>query len=183
MHVDGAHAVHSDARGHSGLFLTMGRGAMINVSKKLGVNAGSSTETEVVSNGERFPKCTWFHYFRLAQGADDREDVLFQDNESCILLHKNYPHSVKKGSKHIHVRHFFVVDKLNKKEVKIVCCPTDKMIADYSSKPTQGALFIFQRNTILGVKEEDFGMHKQWHKRVLERYELWDELESDLFDI
>jgi len=30
IYVDGAHAVHSDGKGHSGLFVTMGTGAMIN---------------------------------------------------------------------------------------------------------------------------------------------------------
>ena len=49
IYVDGAYAVHADGKGHSGLFVTMGTGAMINVSKKLGVNT---------VRGERFPKCT-----------------------------------------------------------------------------------------------------------------------------
>lgn len=54
-------AVHADCcKGHAGLFLTMGKGAMLNVSKKLGLVTNSSTETEIVSTGERMPKCTWF---------------------------------------------------------------------------------------------------------------------------
>ena len=111
-------------------------GAMINMSKKLGVNTVSSTETEIVSTGERFPKCTWFRYFRGAQGSSLKEDILMQDNQSCILLQKNYPYSNGKGSKHIHIRYFFVVDKIRNKEVKIAYCPTAKMIANYSSKPS-----------------------------------------------
>jgi len=91
IYVDGAHAVHSDGKGHSGLFVTMGTGAMINASKKLRVDTVSSTEPEVVSTGERFPKCTWFRYFRGAQGSALKEGILMQDNQSCILLQKNYP--------------------------------------------------------------------------------------------
>ena len=64
--IDRAHAVHADGRGHSGMHLTMGKGAMMNVLKKLGLVTTSLTETEVVSNGEWFPKCSWFRYFRLA---------------------------------------------------------------------------------------------------------------------
>ena len=45
IYIDGAHAIHSDARGHSGLFATQGKGAIISVLKKLGVNTVSSTET------------------------------------------------------------------------------------------------------------------------------------------
>ena len=134
IYIDGSHAVHADGKGHSELYLTIGKGAMINVSKKLGLVTVSSTETEVVSNGERFPKCSWF--CRIAQGDSDKEDLLFQDNESCILLHKHYPFSVSKGSKHINVQYFFVVDKAEKKEVQIVYYLTEKMIADFSTKLT-----------------------------------------------
>ena len=57
-----------------------------------------------------------------------------------MLSYKHRPFSVEKGSKHTHVRHFFVVDELDKKEVKIVHCPTDKMVADFSSKPLQESI-------------------------------------------
>ena len=180
IYIDGAHAAHDDAKGHSGLYVTMGRGGLINQSKKLGVVINSSTETEIVSTGERFPKCTWFRYFRLAQGGDTKEDILMQDNRSAIILQKNYPYSARKGTKHMHARYFFVADKVANKEVKIIYCPTEKMIADFSSKPTQGQLFKNQRNAVMGLKEEDFEMYKAWYKAVLERYDLWDDQENDL---
>lgn len=63
IYINGAHVVHYDAKGHSGLFLTQGKGAMINVSKKQGIVTTSSTETEVVLTRERLPKCTWFQNF------------------------------------------------------------------------------------------------------------------------
>ena len=34
VYIDEAHAIHTDAKGHSGLYATMGKGALINVSKK-----------------------------------------------------------------------------------------------------------------------------------------------------
>ena len=33
---------------------------------------------------------------------------------------------------------------------------TEKMIADYSTKPTQGALFEYQRDKLLGIDKKDF---------------------------
>ena len=51
IYIKGAHAVHADYRGHSGLFVTQGKGAMVNVSKKLGLVIKSSKETEVVLLG------------------------------------------------------------------------------------------------------------------------------------
>jgi hypothetical protein len=183
IYIDGAHAIHTDARGHSGLFVTQGKGAMISVSKKLGVVTTSSTETEIVSTGERLPKCTWFRYFRLAQGESDKEDILMQDNKSAIILQKNYPYSTRKGSKHIHVRYFFAVDKVKNKEIKIMYCPTEKMIADYNSKPLQGKLFIDLRNEMLGIKEEDFSIYKNRYIAVLKQYDLYDDAEKDIYDI
>ena len=66
IHVDGDHALHDDRKVHSGLFVTMGLGAMINASKKLVLATTSSIETEIVVSRERFHKCAWFRYFRLA---------------------------------------------------------------------------------------------------------------------
>ena len=126
----------------------------------MGVVTNSSTETEIVSTGKRFSKCISFRYFHLAQGDDIKEDILMQDNISAITLQKNYLYSTRKGTKHIHVCYYFVVNKINNKEVKIIYCPTEKMIADFSSKPIQGLIFKQQRNTIMGLKEEDFEMYK-----------------------
>ena len=52
---------------------------------------------------------------RLAQGEEMSDDVLMQDNKSSILLQKNYPFSVRKVSKHIHVCFYFSKDKIYKK--------------------------------------------------------------------
>ena len=64
--IDDARALHDDGKGHSGLFVTMCLGVIINVLKKLGLVATILTETEIVASGERFPKCIWSRYFRLA---------------------------------------------------------------------------------------------------------------------
>ena len=161
MHVDGSHATHSDGKGYSFLVITMGKGAMINVSKKLGLVTMNSTETEVVSTGKWFPKCTWFRYFSITHGDEVKEDVLFQDNKSHVLSRNNYHFSTGKGTKYINVRYFFVVDKIEKKELKVLHCPTEHMIADYKNKQTQGRLFVRPRNIIQGVSPQDIKMHKE----------------------
>ena len=86
---------------------------MINLSKKLGLNTNSSTETEIVLTGDRMPKCTWYQYFCVVQGGKAVEDILMQDNKSAILLQKNWPYSAEKGSKHINVRYFLWLIKSN----------------------------------------------------------------------
>lgn len=56
----------------------------------------------------------------------------------------------------------------------MIYCPTEQMLADLSSKPTQGSSFKKQRDLVMGLKEKDFKLCKAWHRKVLEKYELWD---------
>ena len=99
---------------------------MINTSKNLRIMTNSLTETEIASTSESYPKSAWFIYFRIAQGDyESKEDVLLRDEESCMFLHRSYPLSSRKGTKYAHLRYFVVVGKIDKKEVKITCYPTD----------------------------------------------------------
>ena len=96
---------------------------------------------------------------------------VIKSRSPCI---KKYPYSIGKGSKHTHIRYFFVVDKIEKKEVNILYCPTEKMVADYSTKTTQGSSFVKQRNNYQGIKAVDFVLCKSWHKKTLEKCNAWD---------
>ena len=53
--IDGVHVVHVDVKGHSILFITIGRVSMINVQKKPDLVSTSSIEAKVVTKVERFP--------------------------------------------------------------------------------------------------------------------------------
>ena len=48
----------------------------------------------------------------MVQGVEAKEDVLVQDNESRIVIHKNHLFRASKGIKHANVRHFFVAEKI-----------------------------------------------------------------------
>jgi len=41
----------------------------------------------------------------------------------------------------MYIRYFFIVDKVQIKEVKVIYCLTNKILADFSSKPTQDLIF------------------------------------------
>ena len=68
---------------------------------------------------------------------------------------------MKKRSKYINARYFFVVDKVEKKEVRIVYCSTEEMVADFSTKPIQGIIFTRNRNTILGILADKYILYKR----------------------
>ena len=97
------------------------------------------------------PTICWTRYFLLAQGYDIKDNILFQDNKSSILLEKNGKASSSKRTKHINIRCFFITDRVSQGEVSIAWCPTGDMIGDYATKPLQGALFRKFRDQIMGV--------------------------------
>ena len=96
------------------------------------------------------PSILWTRQFLEAQDYNVRENVILQDNKSAILLEKNGKASSSKRTKHISVRYFFVTDMVKKDRVSIDWCPTDAMIADFWTKPEQGATFIRNRDLIMG---------------------------------
>ena len=177
LYIDGAHAVHADMRGHAGAAAIAGRGVVYASSTKTKLNTTSSTETELVAVGEKLPKHIWFRYFRLAQGGTSGEDILYQDNEAAILLQNNGRLSCGKGSKHIHIRYFFITDKINKKEITVRHCPTKEMIADYFTKPLQGSLFKKFRDLILGLRVENIEEYMENYDNTIKTFGL-DKVEN-----
>jgi hypothetical protein len=149
--VDGSFAVHPNMRGHTGGGLSMGRGFPIVSSTKQKLNTRSSTESELVGIDDCMPAILWTRYFLEAQGYGIRENIVYQDNMSAILLEKNGRASSSKRTKHINVRFYFVTDRINKGDMSVIWCPTGDMTGDFMTKPTQGALFKKQRDQLMGV--------------------------------
>ena len=110
--VDGSYGVHWDSKGHTGALMSMGRGAIVNISRKHTLNVGSSTEAELVSIADVLGMMMWCKYFMESQGYTVESNVLYQDNKSTILLAKNGRMSAGKNSKHIKNRFFLVSDKI-----------------------------------------------------------------------
>jgi hypothetical protein len=149
-HVDGSYTVHPNMRGHTGGEPTMGQGCPISTSTKQKLNTRSSTESELVAVDDLMPSILWTQQFLKAQDYSVRENIILQDNKSAILLEKNGKASSSKRTKHISVCYFFVTDMVKKDRVFIDWGPTDAMIADFWTKPEQGAAFARNRDLIMG---------------------------------
>ena len=158
---------------------TEGVSALYASSTKNKLNTTSSTETEFVSVGEKLPKHLWYRNFRIEQGGNSQEDILYQDNQSAMLLQNNGRFSAKKGTRHVAIRYFFISDRIEKKDIWVVYCPTEEMIADYFTKLLQGALFRKFRDLVLGIKEEDFHEYKRVYQETLTKYGLTDQMKPD----
>jgi hypothetical protein len=137
--------------GHSGGGLSLGRGFPIVISTKQKLNTRSSKETEIVGADDFVPAICRTRYFMKAQGYGVKDNVLFQDNKSSILLEKNGKASSSNRTKHINIRYLFITDRFNKEYVWVVWCPRGEMIGDCVTKPLQGSLFRKFRDQIMGV--------------------------------
>jgi hypothetical protein len=97
------------------------------------------------------PQVLWTGYFLKEQGFEVKDTKLYQDNMSSILLEKNGRSSSTKRTRHMEIRYFFIKDQVASKEVTIEHCPTGDMVADYFTKPLQGAHFKKLRDIIMNV--------------------------------
>jgi hypothetical protein len=79
-----------------------------------------------------------------AQGYDTGPAVLYQDNPSCIALMKRGGPAFER-SRHIEICHFWLHEREETGEVKIVYMPTEEMVANLLTKPLQGAQFVKER--------------------------------------
>ena len=149
--VDASFAVHPNMRGHTGGGLTLGRGFPIVTSTKQKLNTRSSTESELIGVDDMMPSILWSRYFLEAQGYKVNDNIIFQDNQSTMLLERNGKASSSKRTKHINVRYFFITDRISRGEVRVEWCPTGDMVADFMTKPLQGSTFKKFRDLIMGA--------------------------------
>jgi len=106
----------------------------------------------LVGASDYLPNTIWAKNFLGAQGYDITENIFYQDNQSAIRLETNGRASAGQKSRHINIRYFFIKDRIASDGMKVVHCPTAIMLADFYTKPLQGALFRKFRSVILGYK-------------------------------
>ena len=134
--------------------LSMGKGAIVNITRKHKMNDASSTELELVSIANVLGIILWCKYFMEVQGYTIESNLLYQDNKSTILLVKNGRMSAGKNSKHTKNRFFLIMDKVAQGDMSIQHTGTKNMWADVNTKPVQGLLFRKFRHEMVGVPVE-----------------------------
>jgi hypothetical protein len=87
------------------------------------------------------PQILWTRCFLEAQGYGTKESIVYQDNQSSILLERNGRASSSKRTRHVNIRYFFVTYRIAAKDIAVEYCPTGDMLADFFTKPLQGVLF------------------------------------------
>jgi hypothetical protein len=151
--INASFAIHPDMKSHTGGTFLLGKGSVYSLSRKQRLNAKSSTEAELVGVDEGMPLVVWTRNFITAQGYKVKDNVVYQDNQSAILLEKNGQALSGRRTEHIDIRYFFVTNRVKQKELRIEYCRTGDMVADFFTKPLQGSLFRKLRAIILNIPD------------------------------
>jgi len=150
--VDASFAVHPNYRSHTGATMSLGKGSVYSSSTKQKINARSSTEAELIGVNDAMAMILWTRHFLEGQGFQVQDNVVFQDNQSTMLLARNGKQSSGKSTRHIEIRYYFVTDNIQRGKLRVEYCPTEEMLGDFFTKPLQGTLFRKFRSLILNLK-------------------------------
>jgi len=151
---------------HTGGTMSMGKGVIYGAFTWQNLSTKSSTEAEIIAVSDVLPQVVWTCYFLEAQGYIMSDSIVYQDNQSAILLEKHGKASISKRTRHINIRYFFVCDWKHNKELKVEYCPTLQMLADYFTKPLKGSQFQILCNWIMNYNPDQ--QSAQYYRSVLD---------------
>jgi uncharacterized protein YuzE len=121
----------SDRKSIGGYTYLLNGAAISWKSKKQSIIALSSCEAELIALTEAVKEGLWLS--KLVQIFEGEQQLtIYEDNQPTIQIIENSIFSNR--TKHIQVRHQFVRDMVERKELRIVYCKSAKMTADILTK-------------------------------------------------
>ena len=118
----------------SGYIFKLGSATISWKSKRQSVVALSSTEAEYVALCSATQEVVWLRRLLAGIGfVQEEATTLDEDNQGTIALAKNPYNHIR--TKHIEIKYHFVREVVERKEIQILYCATDRMIADVMTKP------------------------------------------------
>jgi hypothetical protein len=87
--INASFAVHRDMKRHTGGTMSLGKGFLYSLTQKQCINMKSLTEAELVGVNDGMLLVLWTRNFLTTQGFEVKDNLVFQDNQSAILLEKS----------------------------------------------------------------------------------------------
>ena len=120
-------------RSTSGYAFYVGESLVSWSSRKQCTVAKSTTEAEYVALSSASQEAIWLR--RLLNDLhyhNNSATIIYEDNQGAIELSKNSKHHNR--TKHIDIAFHFIRERIATKEIDVIYCPTDMMIADIMTK-------------------------------------------------
>ena len=136
----------TDRKSTSGQCEFLGGSLVSWFSKKQTTVSLSSTEAEYNAVASCCAQVLWLKHQLKDLGMEFPEVPILCDNTSTISLAKNPVHHSR--TKHIDVRHHFIRDHVQKKDVKVEFIPTHLQLADIFTKPLGDEQFMYIRREL-----------------------------------
>ena len=95
-----------------------------------------------------------------------------------MLLENNGIYSTGNGRKHIHVL-YLITNWTKKKEFKIMYCPTGEMIANFFTKPLQGAQFLKFCDIVFGINTKNDDNYLASYQAIWKKFRLVEKENAD----
>jgi hypothetical protein len=152
---DSSHAVHEDAKSHSGGCVGMegydnNHAYYIFVCGKQPIIAKSSCEAELIAQSTVGDYAVWLNDFLDELGYKSTEPIImYQDNTSAIRIGSQGTGTFKR-SKHIKVRYFWLKELVEMGELLFIYLSSSEMVADILTKPLTGNVFTYLLAKLLG---------------------------------
>jgi ribonuclease HI len=148
FYVDASYNCEPLGKSRTGIVMTMDGQALSCWTSKQKLVARSSTEAEIIGLSEGLTHALWIRNLLGDIGLGHECISIYQDNRSAIHITKNGRNSGQR-TKHLDVKLFHAIDCYKNGDIDVVYIPTEKMLADYFTKPLVGASFYELRENLV----------------------------------
>ena len=148
--VDSSFGTHENGAGQTGYVVSLGGGPILASSSKQRHVTTSSGECELAGLYDGSTGVIWARDFLIELGYKVGPARVLHDNTSSIALAKK-GHTSSKRSRHFHIKHFFIADRIKDGEIELEFCEGKRMKADILTKGVSGRVFNEMTGEILNI--------------------------------
>lgn len=124
-----------DRKSNTGYLFKINGSLISWASKKQNCVSLSSTEAEYVALAETCQEAIWLKQLLKDFRCEVNNMIINEDNQGCIkLLNQD---KINSKTKHIDIKYHFIKHHKEINGIKVEYCPTEHMLADILTKPTE----------------------------------------------
>ena len=147
---DSSFADCEDRKSTGGYIVFYGDAPVLWKSKKLGTVATSTTTAEYVQLADAAKATIWLVNLLKECGQWKGEvPIIYEDNQACLNLAQKMTSGDR--TKHIELRHHYIRELIDRKQVKVLYCRTELQLADYFTKQQGKALSQNMQLSLMGI--------------------------------